>query len=133
VETDKMMQNRIEQDDPLSMTERILGALMAFILSGLSAICIPLLLFWKFPVSFGLSLGLASIFLFPGVCLWGSVVAVVSLRIGFNAGIYDTMDVFNVMWRTGENHDPKVHEKAVQIKKIIFLSAMVTLVFLFLG
>jgi hypothetical protein len=128
-----MTQRRVELDDSLSMVERMLGALMAFILTGLTAICIPLFLFWKFPVSFGLSLGLTSIFLFPSICIWGSVAGLVSLRIGYDAGLYDTMDVFNVMWRTGENHDPTVHENAIQLKKLIFLSGIVSMALLFLG
>ena len=111
---------------------RILGALMAFVFSSLSVIFLPLMLFWKFPVYFGFSLGVPAIFLFSGICVWGAVVGGMSLVIGFRAGVYETMDIFNVMWRTGESYDLHVHAQVVQIKKIIFFSALASGMLLFL-
>lgn len=124
------MPKHIRPDDSPGLTGRILGALMAFVFSGLSVIYLPLLLFWKFPIYFGFSLGPPSIFFFPVLCMWGLVVAFSSLAIGFQAGVYETMEIFNVMWQTGESFDPEVHKKVILLKKITAVSAVVTMALL---
>jgi hypothetical protein len=122
-----MMARTADPDDQPSLVSRIIGALTALLFGALTVFFVPWLLAWKFPIRLGLAVMLPVVLLLrPFLYLWLAYVAVAALSIGYKAGTYDTVDMLNLIWKTGDSHDPRVHAMASALRQTIILSAIGT-------
>lgn len=113
-----------------SIASRVLGAGMAFVFAAASVLSLPWLLGQRFSLRLGWLLGLPVLFFYPLFYVWVLFVALAALVIGFRVGSYDTMDMFNLIWGTGETSDVKVREMAESLRSTSILSAVGAVVLL---
>ena len=117
-----------KKDEKASLIGRIVGAIMAFVLIGLTVIFIPWLLAWKSHIRLGLIHGHPSPAFITAFYIWALIVALAALYMGFKSGIYETMDILNILWKTGESYDPKVLAMAETLRNIMIISAIATFI-----
>jgi hypothetical protein len=103
---------------------------MASVFGGLTVISLPWLLAWKFPIRLGLMLGLPSLVFLPVFYVWVLIVALMACNIGYKAGAYDTMDILNILWKTGDSYDAKTLAMAGTLRTMMIISAIVTFILL---
>lgn len=124
------MRNSSARIDEPSLFSRVLGALVAFVFSGLTVVSLPWLLAWKFPIRLGLLVGIQWLPFVPIFYIWVLVVALFALHMGFKLGGIETLDVLNLLWKTGESHDPTVQAMAGSLRTTIIWSGIGTFVLL---
>ena len=122
------------RNKPLSMIDRTVAAGVAFVLGALTVFTLPWLLARKFPVWMCFILGLSLLIFFKSF-LWCWIVyfACAALYLGFKVGVYDTMDIFNITWRTGDSHDPRVIALAESLRQSMIISAVAAMLVVSLG
>lgn len=119
---------RTRTDETPSLAGRLVGAVLASSFTVLTVLVIPLLLSWKFP--------LKGRYLFPVLTGWGlnmflfwlGLVAIVAMIVGFVHGFWGVLDIFNLVWRTGESYEPETMDAAMFFRKLILVSVCVPIV-----
>jgi hypothetical protein len=110
---------------PPSVPSRVTGALAAFVFGALTIATLPWLRARKFPVAVGLAICLPLVIYFRPFCyFWIAYFACAACYLGFKAGVYGTMDIFNLLRKTGDSHDPKVITLAESLRRSVIISAV---------
>lgn len=116
------------RDDTPSLLGRIIGAVMAFAFMMFTVLAIPILLAWKFPIRGSKVASILAGWPTTVFLLFVGLVAMFALIIGFVHGVYGILDVFNLIWETGESHDKDAAASADILKKLIFAAMCVPIV-----
>ncbi len=128
-----MAYRRLQQLPP-SALGRIGGGAAGLVFGGTTVIFLPWLRAAKYPTRFGVFVGLPMLlFALPFVLIWSLIFGVAAMRTGYRAGIWDALDILNIIWKTGESHDPKIHALAESLRKTIITSAFGSFVLFCLG
>lgn len=109
---------------------RVTGALMAFAFFILTTFAVPILFAWKFPLRHRALLSPLDGWSLRFFLLWVVLVALFALIIGFVHGAWGTLEMFNLVWRTGDSWDQDMIDSAAQIRKLILITVCVPLVFM---
>jgi hypothetical protein len=123
---------RHTKNENLSLTERCAGAVLASVFACGTTIAIPWMLALKFPGKFMIAFPLLKVFASLVFYLWVSFVGAAALLIGFVYGGYAVLDIFNLIWRSGESHDPELIEAAQNLRIFIPMTIVITFVLLVL-
>ena len=116
-----------------SFAERVSGGLIALVSGALTTFFLPWLLFWKYPIYLGILFGISRFYLMPIFYLWILIIALLSFQAGFTLGFYRVLDVFNILWRTGETYEPQLVEHAYRLRRNAIIFCLLTWFFLSLG
>lgn len=113
-------------DETPSTIERMFGAIMASVFTGVTVMAAPWILAWKFPIKFLIFFPLASVFVMPIFYIWILIVAIYALTAGFRYGFFGVLDIFNLIWRTGETNDRVLREAAEKYRALIPVTIFVS-------
>lgn len=117
-------------DDSPSLIGRITAAVVAFLFAALTTVAVPWYLAWKFPIKFFYLIPMVGVFALHGFYCWAFLIAVAALAIGFIYGFSDTLEIFNLMWGTGESTDPELIKAAQDFRIFIPLTGLVSFLLL---
>lgn len=120
---------RHPEDGPPSLWGRFIGAAMAMVFAMLTSVAIPWFLAWKFPVKLGLLFPMLKVFAFYGFYFWIALVGIFAMTIGYLYGGEAILDVFNLVWKTGETNDKEAKE-AAEMMRLIIPATMIVSAFL---
>ncbi|AZP12512.1 hypothetical protein [Undibacterium parvum] len=113
-------------DETPSTIERIFGAVMASAFAGGTAIAAPWILAWKYPIKFFIFFPLTSVLVMPMFYVWILIVVIYALSAGFRYGFFGVLDIFNLIWRTGETNDRVLRDAAEKYRVLIPVTIFVS-------
>jgi hypothetical protein len=94
----------------------------------LTALAIPILLAWKFPLRGTKMAPIMAGWPMTVFLLFVGLVATFALVIGFVHGVCGVLDIFNLIWETGESRDKDVAAAADILKKLIYAAMRVPII-----
>lgn len=113
-------------DDAPSFAGRIVGGLLAFLFAGTTAIAAPWILAWKFLLISAFAVPVLRIFALYGLYLWVTIIAFAAMIIGYLYGLIRTLELFNLIWGTGESADTELIQVAREMRTFIPLTFAVS-------
>ncbi|MFZ6751312.1 hypothetical protein [Undibacterium sp. Ren11W] len=113
-------------DETPSTIERMFGAIVASVFAGITAMAAPWILAWKFPIKFLLFFPLTGVLVMPMFYAWILLVAIYAFTAGFRYGFFGVLDIFNLIWRTGETNDRVLRDAAEKYRALIPITIFVS-------
>jgi hypothetical protein len=115
-------------DDSPSLTGRFVAAVMAFVFAAVTVIAIPWFLAWEFPIKYRFIIPMPRVFGLYGFYCWVFGVSLAALVLGFKSGFTKTLELFNLIWGTGESADLQLIKLARELRSIFPLTGFVSFI-----